>query len=1191
MGCCPSKSNQTVEIKPVEEAEQQDAASVTEKTTNGSRGYSDSDDEDDVPPKTKKIMRRKSSSGLDPNMVNAVVAYENVQVEGEDAVDEQHRLLGKLTHNSAQDHEDDDEEEKEDANIINPRREPINMIDRRRAALESDTEALLERDTVFRKGTSGTEQDTDTDTDTDVNQPPTREQRDPSEMPANAATAAARRGEYSVREADGLVGLLNQGATCYLNSLMQALYMTAPFRSKVAKFRFDAKIHGDKEFCIPYQLQVLFARLALSTRGAVSTSGLTTSFRWSKAELFRQHDVQELLRVLFEALEHTAGESNLLRSIYEGVVVDYVICQECLTKREKKELFLDLSLNVQGCATLKETMQRYVMEELLSGNDQYNCEKCAKKVDAKKGYRFQKLPAVLTLQLARFTFDYNTMGRVKDNREVLFESSMDLSHLMEDAKNSPTNSQNKYELFAVLMHSGTASGGHYFAYIKSFDGRWLEFNDANVFPLEDPVKAMQLAYGGSSARGTSAYMLLYKRHSTENKLTGEELYNGDDVMHELKDIVRQEDEAWRQERETYEKERRTVHLTIAFQGKSTVFAFDMDTSMADVTQRVRTSLAHNKVAIDCLRLRQYDAQVGWSKMSFENLGSRTLLECNFSKDGSLILETKNPDEDFPPYNPDLIPIKVIPVSGDNMSAALDALVTGLGGGAEATASSSASNAWVLMADWTKDATALKQTLPTHNDTVPLAGQRLVYVFESVPVELPEGKELRALGVRPGEVFLLEDRRQDALARDQDSHPTEFIQSTVLRFYEQQRCRLSISFNVPSATSAADVEYPSYNDTVSLSKRKTLAQLKEMISGVVKKPASEFRLRRSAGGQLLKNEEATLEASGLVDASIVHVELGSPLKDDEVLLKFHLYDPDKPPAKAFSPLFDRPVGASVKVSELKDAVLGWLGETFPPEQRDDNNSNHNGATVRPNTFEITHLRLRLKGRSQAGKILEDGKSVKASGLIDDKEIAVQRTPQHEVITVNHRPVFVQRWCRGSQKLMRKAEVLVGKNDTIQNLKSTLARLPSQVDTPIHEFAIAKGPTMCALKVAEARKLAFIPLEDDVVMKGPPLNVREGFLLVYTDLSEKPPQDVPKSPAEKANMESGAGAGGSARKSKLSRVAAPRVAVPRTRPQEIALKIHTQKVGVAVERPGDTAGAAYGRAAEVEAVMNKTDEPQD
>jgi len=36
-----------------------------------------------------------------------------------------------------------------------------------------------------------------------------------------------------------------------------------------------------------------------------------------------------------------------------------------------------------------------------------------------------------------------------------------------------------YELYSVLVHSGSAFGGHYYAYIKSFDdGKWYNFNDS-----------------------------------------------------------------------------------------------------------------------------------------------------------------------------------------------------------------------------------------------------------------------------------------------------------------------------------------------------------------------------------------------------------------------------------------------------------------------------------------------------------------------------------------------------------------------------------------------------------------------------------------------------------------------------------------------------------------------------------------
>ena len=38
-----------------------------------------------------------------------------------------------------------------------------------------------------------------------------------------------------------------------------------------------------------------------------------------------------------------------------------------------------------------------------------------------------------------------------------------------------------YELFSIMIHSGSASGGHYYAYIKEFKkGLWYCFNDQSV---------------------------------------------------------------------------------------------------------------------------------------------------------------------------------------------------------------------------------------------------------------------------------------------------------------------------------------------------------------------------------------------------------------------------------------------------------------------------------------------------------------------------------------------------------------------------------------------------------------------------------------------------------------------------------------------------------------------------------------
>ena len=41
-----------------------------------------------------------------------------------------------------------------------------------------------------------------------------------------------------------------------------------------------------------------------------------------------------------------------------------------------------------------------------------------------------------------------------------------------------------YELYAVLIHSGSALGGHYYAYLRTGDGKWYEFNDSTISAID-----------------------------------------------------------------------------------------------------------------------------------------------------------------------------------------------------------------------------------------------------------------------------------------------------------------------------------------------------------------------------------------------------------------------------------------------------------------------------------------------------------------------------------------------------------------------------------------------------------------------------------------------------------------------------------------------------------------------------------
>lgn len=69
-----------------------------------------------------------------------------------------------------------------------------------------------------------------------------------------------------------------------------------------------------------------------------------------------------------------------------------------------------------------------------------------------------------------------------------------------------------YQLHAVLVHEGQASGGHYWAYIYSRQSRrWMRYNDITV-TASSWEELVQESYGGHC--NASAYCLMYVSTAT-----------------------------------------------------------------------------------------------------------------------------------------------------------------------------------------------------------------------------------------------------------------------------------------------------------------------------------------------------------------------------------------------------------------------------------------------------------------------------------------------------------------------------------------------------------------------------------------------------------------------------------------------------------------------------------------------------
>ena len=126
--------------------------------------------------------------------------------------------------------------------------------------------------------------------------------------------------------------------------------------------------------------------------------------------IHEQKDANEFFNLYLDQIEALLEPSNnktLVQDVFGGYLANEMICDECMHRREHEERFYSINLDIQNKRDIKSSLASYIEAEFMENEDAWDCEKCDKKMKARKRTTFKVLPNTLVFVLKRFQYKSN----------------------------------------------------------------------------------------------------------------------------------------------------------------------------------------------------------------------------------------------------------------------------------------------------------------------------------------------------------------------------------------------------------------------------------------------------------------------------------------------------------------------------------------------------------------------------------------------------------------------------------------------------------------------------------------------------------------------------------------------------------------------------------------------------------------